>query len=112
MIRKILLVSAVALWAGSAIAAEPIEGNWKTEAGDTARIAPCPEGFCITLVNGKYANKQIGNMKGNGGLYNGKITDPKDDKTYEGSAAVSGSQLKLQGCVLKVFCKSQVWTRL
>jgi len=112
MIRKILLLSAVALWAGSAVAAEPIEGDWKTEAGDTARIAPCAQSFCITLVNGKYAGKMIGQLKGNGGLYSGQITDPKDNKTYDGSAAVTGNNLKLQGCVLKVFCKSQIWTRL
>ena len=112
MNRKILLMGALALWAGSAIAAEPIEGDWKTEVGDTARIASCAEGFCITLVNGKYTGKEIGQLKGNGGLYNGQITDPKDNKTYEGSAAVTGNHLKLQGCVLKIFCKSQIWTRL
>jgi uncharacterized protein (DUF2147 family) len=112
MIRKILLLSAVALWAGSAVAAEPIEGDWKTEAGDTARIAPCAQSFCITLVNGKYAGKMIGHLSGNGGLYKGKVTDPKDDKTYDGSAAVTGNNLKLQGCAFKIICQSQIWTRL
>lgn len=111
MFRKIVLVGALALCAGSAVAAEPIEGDWKTMLGDTARIVPCPEGFCITLINGEHSGKMIGQMKGGGGLYKGQITDPKDDKTYEGSAAVTGNNLKLQGCVLKVFCKSQVWTR-
>lgn len=112
MIRKILLVGVLAMWTGSAIAAEPIEGDWKTMKGDTAHIAACAQGFCIRLINGPYAGKEIGHLKGNGGLYNGQITDPKDDKTYHGSAAVTGNNLKLQGCVLKVFCKSQVWTRL
>jgi len=111
VIRKILLLSALALWAGSAVAAEPIEGDWKTEAGDTARIAPCTQGFCITLVNGKYAGKEIGQLKGNGGLYKGQVTKPQNNKTYEGSAAVTGNKLKLQGCALKIFCESQVWTR-
>jgi uncharacterized protein (DUF2147 family) len=105
-------VGALALWAGSAAAAEPIEGDWKTEVGDTARIAPCAQGFCITLINGKYTGKMIGQLKGNGGLYKGQVTDPKDDQTYEGSAAVTGNNLKLEGCRLKIFCKSQVWKRL
>jgi uncharacterized protein (DUF2147 family) len=115
MIRTWILAVVTALSAGSfamqASAAEPIEGNWKTLVGDIAKIAPCSEGFCSTLINGKFAGKQIGHMQGTGGLYNGQITDPKDDKTYDGSAAVTGNALKLQGCVLKIFCKTQVWVR-
>jgi uncharacterized protein (DUF2147 family) len=115
MVRTWIFAAALALSAGSLAtqvsAAEAIEGNWKTLVGDTARIASCDKGFCITLANGKFAGKQIGHMQGAGGLYNGQITDPKDDKTYEGSAAVTGNALKLQGCVLKIFCKTQIWVR-
>ncbi len=111
MIRKILLVGILALWAGSVVAAEPIEGDWKTLEGDTARIATCAQGFCITLVNGKYTGKMIGHLKGNGGLYKGQVTDPKNDKVYDGSAAVTGNNLKLQGCAFKIICQTQVWTR-
>lgn len=116
MVRTWAFTVALALSAGSlasqASAAESIEGNWKTMVGDTARIAPCSEGFCITLINGKFAGKQIGHMKGTGNLYSGQITDPEDNKTYDGSAAVADDYLKLQGCVLKIFCKSQVWKRV
>jgi len=110
--RLLLAVAAGWMIAAPLWAAEPIEGNWKTASGETARIAPCAQGFCITLTTGKFANRQIGHMKGGGGLYNGQITDPKDDKTYDGSATVTGNNLKLQGCVMKVFCKTQIWVRL
>src|ERR1700761_1339397 len=48
MTRLSLLIAA-ALTASTtlALAAEPIIGNWKTEAGDTAVIAPCATGYCI-----------------------------------------------------------------
>jgi uncharacterized protein (DUF2147 family) len=51
-------------------------------------------------------------MSGTGGNYSGEITDPEADKTYSGSGAVSGNSLKMKGCVMSVFCKSQTWTRL
>lgn len=75
-------------------------------------IAKCGGGFCITLKSGKNAGKQIGKLTGSGADYSGEITDPENDKTYSGSGAVSGNSLKLKGCVLKVLCKSQTWTRM
>ena len=98
--------------AGGALAAEPIEGNWKTASGETAVIGPCGAGFCITLKTGKFAGRKIGELAGSGGEYTGSITDPAEDKTYDGSGAVSGNALKMKGCVLKVFCKTQTWSRL
>lgn len=96
----------------AALAAEPIEGNWKTASGSTAVIAKCGGSFCITLKTGKHAGKQIGKLSGSGADYKGSITDPDSDKTYSGSASVAGSSLRMKGCVLAVLCKSQTWTRL
>lgn len=93
-------------------AAEPIEGNWKTESGETAAISKCGSAYCVTLKTGKHSGKQIGKMSGSGASYSGEITDPANDKTYSGSGAVSGNSLKMKGCVMAVFCKSQTWTRL
>ncbi|MDQ0454219.1 DUF2147 domain-containing protein [Rhizobium paknamense] len=101
-----------ALAAGSAFAAEPIEGNWKTASGETAAIGICGKDFCITLKTGKHAGKMIGKLAGTGASYKGEITDPTNDKTYTGSAEVSGTSLQLKGCVLAVLCKSQTWTKL
>ncbi|NRP71182.1 hypothetical protein ILFOPFJJ_02066 [Ensifer psoraleae] len=113
MIRRLLIAAAVAFGtACSAIAAEPIVGNWKTASGATAEIAPCGGAYCVTLKTGKHAGKRIGNLTGTDGSYSGELTDPENDKTYSGSGAVNGNSLKMKGCVLKVLCKSQTWTRL
>ena len=113
MIRQIslALIAATAI-AGHALAADPIVGNWTTQSGRTAAIAPCAGGFCVTLKTGQYAGKQIGSLSNTGKRYVGKVTDPANDKTYNGKATLSGSVLKMSGCVLGgLFCRSQKWTR-
>ena len=112
MKRMSLAVAALALASLAAQAAEPVVGNWKTARGETAKISACGGAYCITLVTGKFSGRQIGKMSGSDGSYEGEITDPEADKTYSGSATVSGSSLKLTGCALKIFCKSQTWSRL
>ena len=109
---KTWIIAALLTVPGAALAAEPIEGNWKTASGATAAIAKCGGSFCITLKSGKFAGKRIGKMEGAGADYSGSITDPETDKTYSGSGAISGNSLRMKGCVLKVLCKSQTWTRL
>lgn len=112
MFRSLGIAAVVmALSTGGALA-DGIEGNWKTAAGSVAAIADCGGAFCITLKNGKHAGKRIGRLKASGGgKYDGQITDPADDKTYAGSARLSGASLKLTGCALKIFCKSQTWQK-
>jgi len=112
MIRILVISAMLAFSAGFARAEEPVVGNWKTAAGDTAVIAPCGGGYCVTLKTGKFAGRKIGTLSGTGGSYTGELTDPAADKTYSGSGSVSGNSLKMQGCMLKIFCKSQTWTRL
>lgn len=113
---RLLLISALLpglLYASSAMAADAIQGNWTTESGETASIAPCGSGnFCITLKTGSYAGKKIGTLANSGGVYKGKITDPSDDKTYSGKASISGATLKMSGCVLAgLICRSQNWKK-
>ncbi|ULR46669.1 DUF2147 domain-containing protein [Rhizobium sp. K102] len=112
MIRSFILAGAIAVIAGTAHAEEPIVGNWKTASGETAVIAACGGSYCVTLKTGKYSGRKIGTLAGTGGSYAGEITDPAADKTYSGSGKVSGNSLRMQGCVLKILCKSQTWTRL
>lgn len=113
MFRKIsLALAATLIMAGSAFA-DPIEGNWKTKAGDTAAISACGGSFCIKLVSGEYSGKSIGTMTASGnGKYTGSITKPSNGKTYSGSATLSGKSLKMTGCVLGILCESQTWTKL
>ena len=101
--KRIMTIAAALMMSGNlAFAGEAIEGNWKTASGETAVIGPC----------GKHAGKQIGKLSGKGNSYSGDITDPANDKTYSGSGTVSGNSLSMKGCVLKILCKSQTWTRL
>jgi len=114
MLRKLSMAAVATLLASGAALADPIEGNWKTQSGETAAISNCGEGYCITLKTGKHAGKQIGKMTAGGnGSYNGSITDPANDKTYSGKAQLGGSTIKLSGCVLGgLICRSQSWTKL
>jgi uncharacterized protein (DUF2147 family) len=112
MTRELIATLLISFSATFAFADDPIVGKWKTELGDIAAIAPCGGGYCITLQSGKHAGMQIGNFKGKGGTYTGKITDPDTNKTYDGSMTVTGSALKMKGCVLKVVCQSQTWPRV
>lgn len=111
--KRIMTIAAALMMSGNlAFAGEAIEGNWKTASGETATIARCGQSFCIVVKTGAHAGRQIGKLSGTGGTYVGDITDPANDKTYSGSGTVSGNSLSMKGCVLKVLCKSQTWTRL
>ena len=113
MLAKLGMAVAAVLIVTGVASADPIEGNWKTRDGDTAAIAACGSSFCIKLTTGQYAGKAIGRMKADGGgNYSGSITKPSTGKTYSGSARLSGSSLKLSGCVLAVLCESQTWKKL
>lgn len=102
----------VALSAVPALA-DPIEGAWKTQGGDNAQISACGSSFCIELTSGEYAGQSIGKMQPAGdGKYTGSITKPSNGKTYSGSAKLNGNSLKMTGCVLKVLCESQTWSKL
>ncbi len=98
--------------AATSATAEPIVGNWKTAEGNTAAISACGGSFCIKLKTGKYSGKSIGKLKGKDGKYTGTIADPANDREYSGSAQVSGSSMKLKGCALRIFCRTQSWSKL
>lgn len=114
MLGKLSLFAAATLLMAGVAAADPIEGAWRTQSGATAAISNCGGGFCITLKSSKHKGKQIGRMAPQGeNEYAGEITDPETDKTYTGKGSLSGTTLKMKGCVLGgLICKSQTWTRL
>ncbi|CAG1015968.1 MAG: DUF2147 domain-containing protein [Rhizobiaceae bacterium] len=114
MFRRLsVAVAATMLFTGAALA-DPIEGNWRTETGSTAKFSPCGGSFCIKLTTGEHAGKSIGKLSATGGnKYRGEITDPADDKTYTGKATLNGNSLRMQGCVFGgLICQSQTWTRI
>ncbi len=64
------------------------------------------------MKTGAHAGKRIGKMSGSGASYKGTVTDPANDKTYSGSASISGSSLKMKGCVAKILCRTQNWKKI
>jgi uncharacterized protein (DUF2147 family) len=114
MLRRLSIACVALLLGGTSANADPIEGKWKTQLGNTAEIVDCGGSFCITLKTGPDAGKQIGTMKPSGdGKYAGKITDPANDKTYSGKASLSGASLSMSGCVFGgLICRSQTWTKM
>ncbi|WP_182085628.1 DUF2147 domain-containing protein [Aureimonas sp. ME7] len=109
---RLLQAAAVAIALGApAAAAEPILGVWRLSNGETVSYRACPQGFCSKVNSGKYAGKTVGIMQGSGQRYTGSVIDPSNDKQYEGRVEIEGNQLTLTGCVAKVFCRSQTWTR-
>lgn len=112
MIRTLITAGALVAAMATPALADPIEGNWKTKSGETAAISSCGGSYCVTLKTGKHSGKRIGKMTGSNGSYSGTITDPANDKTYKGSASISGKTLKMKGCVLAVLCRSENWSKL
>ena len=114
MFRNLSMALAAAMLTMGAAYADPIEGDWKTDKGSTAGISSCGASFCIKLKSGEHAGKSIGKFKADGSnQYSGSITDPANDKTYAGKAKLSGSSLKMSGCVFGgLICRSQNWKKL
>ncbi|MGJ8569808.1 MAG: DUF2147 domain-containing protein [Hoeflea sp.] len=112
MIRTLFIAGALVAAMAAPALADAIEGNWKTKSGETASISSCGGAYCVTLKSGKHSGKRIGKMTGSDGSYTGTITDPAKDKTYSGSASISGKSMKMKGCVLSILCRTETWSKL
>lgn len=112
MFRTVTLaLGASFIFAGAAVAAEPIEGTWKRSNGTLIRYAGSGGQFCGTVMTGEYKGKSIGCMAGSGANYKGKVNKLDEGKTYSGSVTVNGNSMKLSGCVAMVLCKTETMTR-
>ncbi|WP_185983092.1 DUF2147 domain-containing protein [Aureimonas mangrovi] len=108
--RRLTLAFAVAL-ASLPAAAQSLEGTWRVQNGETVTYAPCEKGFCSVIDTGEYAGGSVGWMAPGAQRYEGEVIDPESGKAYEGHAVVEGDTLTLTGCVARIFCRSQVWSR-
>jgi uncharacterized protein (DUF2147 family) len=133
------ILTAVALFflaAAPALAADPVEGEWLTQAGTAkVRIPPCASNaqrMCGTVVwlktagvkdtknpDPKLRDRPIVGMNlirdfkpsAPGKWTGGKIYDPESGKTYDSKiSANANGTLKVEGCVL-VVCQAQTWKR-
>ncbi|WP_340241673.1 DUF2147 domain-containing protein [Sulfitobacter pontiacus] len=115
-------------FAGTAMAADPAVGVWKTQPDDGAyahvKMTPCGGAICGTIqrtfnASGEYKSENIGkqlviDMKPDGsGKYSGKVWRPSNNKIYIGKMTVAGNSLKLSGCVAGgLLCSKQDWQRV
>ncbi|AWD22919.1 DUF2147 domain-containing protein [Fuscovulum blasticum] len=127
--KKWMLAAALAVL-GTAAAADPVEGTWKTKVDDNGnyghvKIVPCGQAFCGTLVKAfDGTGKQIDSPNvgrkivwdmvpyGDGRYDDGKIYSPDRDKTYNSEMELSGNSLKVYGCVLGICRDGGTWQRV
>ncbi|HVT54795.1 MAG TPA: DUF2147 domain-containing protein [Xanthobacteraceae bacterium] len=138
--RRAVIAVTFALLAAPAFAANP-SGTWLTEDGEArVRIADCGQAYCGTIVWLKEPNDpQTGKPKldkfnkhesmrsrrvlgmqiiygmhpSGANSWKGSLYNPEDGNTFNGSLALQGAdRLKLEGCVLALFCRSEVWKRV
>ena len=125
--RKLFAATALVLaGAGAALAADPVEGVWKTEVDDGAyahiAIKPCGADICGTIAkafdaSGPIASENVGKRivwdmtpEGSGKYGSGKIWRPSNYKVYRSKLSLNGNTLKVSGCIGPI-CLGQTWTR-
>ena len=109
-LSKIAAIGAVLAMTATPAMADRIVGKWTvTETGTAAQISKCGNAFCAKLTSGDHAGKTIGRLTGGNGNYEGKLTDPRDGKTFRGKAWFSGKNLKLRGYSGILF-RTQTWS--
>lgn len=136
------LIAPAALFAALAFAApalaSPLDGVWQTpDSNGTVRIYDCGAGICGKIVNSDNirANPGLTDEKNKDAALrsrtmkdlqiidgvvggpkvwkNGTVYNPEDGGTYHGSLTLlDPDTVKLQGCIIYPFCKSEVWHRV
>lgn len=127
-----LALAALSLAAAPVLAADPVQGLWKTRPDDNGnvgyiRIAPCGAKLCGVLVksfqpDGKplksdnIGKKIVWDMvpEGQGQYDKGKVWSPDRDKTYDSRMTLKSDGLHVKGCILGGWiCRDGgVWTRV
>ena len=124
-----ILIAGTLILAPSAAAAAPIDGLWANPKGDViVRIAPCGPTLCGRVIHAtehakEKAAKQGTHLLGSTllsdvqpagpGKWKAKVFVPSLGKRVPGNLSLPReSQLKVEGCVVGLICKSQVWTRI
>jgi uncharacterized protein (DUF2147 family) len=128
------LVIAAAIPAAAMAAAEDAIGTWKdADTGGITQVYTCGAGVCIKVVTPSKGREVDSNnpdpaLKGRSmagavimqgatkdspDRWAGKVYNSEDGKTYSGYLQVkSKNELKLEGCVLAILCKSHTWHRV
>ncbi len=128
--KTFALAAVLAVLGTAALAADPVEGMWKTKPDDNGnfghvQIKACGSAFCGTLVKAfDGSGKQIESPNvgrqivwdmvayGDGFYDDGKVYSPDRDKTYNSEMQLSGNSLTVKGCVLGICRDGGTWTRV
>ncbi len=131
--KRLTLAAGFAVLATGAFAADPIDGLWKTQPGDTGgylhvSIGSCGSAICGTIDsafdaqgNEQLSYENLGKQiiwdmipEGGGKYDDGKIWAPDRDKTYGSKMTLDGQNtLTVKGCVAGgLVCRGQTWTRV
>jgi uncharacterized protein (DUF2147 family) len=124
---RIILGLCALMMSVTATAQAPIEGLWRNPSGTAIiAIAPCGPMLCGKVVwaseRGQrevaaHTSKVVGttvltNVKPRGDRWSGNLYIPDDNINVSARLQSLGPrQLKLTGCIIGIFCRSQVWTR-
>ena len=125
MKRLLLSAAAVLGLAAPAFAADPVEGLWRTQSGETGgylhvQISECGAALCGVIrqvvdspETSIVGTRMIWDMQAQGGgqYGGGRIWAPDQDKVYRSKMTLQGNALKVEGCV-GPFCRGQTWSRL
>ncbi len=133
--RAVVVAATLAAVAGSVRAQSPVEGLWLTEHSEgLVSIGPCGPRLCGWLIDrdklragGADAARAValgvrrpelettlltGFTGGPIRWDRGRITDPRSGAVYDSHLRLlDPRRLKVQGCILRVLCGGQVWTR-
>jgi len=137
-IKTAILAAPLTLIAGYSAATDSVFGLWKTpeDGGSVVRLDPCGDSLCGRIVTSPRLRaypdqrdvlnkdpalrgrplKDLLFLKlralGSGRWGDGWAYNPKDGGTYHGSMELKADGgLRLTGCVVAPFCKTQTWTR-
>ena len=136
MLLRSMLAFAAFVFAGPAIAAQPIAGKWVTEERDAVvTIGKCGRSTCGRITRflttppdgvdqrdinnpdpAKRKRKLLGlpvlfSFSEEPDLWRGRIYDPKSGKDYRSVVRrLNSSTLEVKGCI-GPFCQTQVWKR-
>ena len=120
-----------------ATAAEPVVGRWRTLGdGAVVKIPRCRASLCGKLVSSHQLkqnpalrderNKDAaqrgrplhgltvlsGFVEKNGAWEAGTIYNPEDGATYRAGLSLRDGKLLVKGCMAKMLCQTQQWTRI
>jgi len=117
----------LAFAAAQAAQPAPIEGLWKNPIGSAIiAVAPCGNALCGKVVwasargqreVAKTTSNVVGTtvltaVKPKGKGWAGQLFIPDDNIHVSAKLQLlSATQLKLTGCAMALFCRSQIWTR-